>query len=82
MSRPLMWYVTLSKARRSRWLRQTPESLNSRENSHCGSENDETPVDGDSRPSLGACFQVEHRRVNETEWDTDNQLHVAEQGMR
>lgn len=77
-----MWYVTFSKARRSRWFRQTPESLNSREHSYCGSENDETPVDGDSRPSLGAGFQVKHRRVNETERDTVDQLHVAEQGMR
>jgi len=72
-----MWNVTLSKARRSGWLRQTPESLNSRKYTNCGSENDETPVDGDSCPSLGACFQVEHSWVNETERDTVDQLHVA-----
>ena len=77
-----MWFVTFSKARRSGWLRQTPESLNSREHSDCGSENDETPVDSDSRPSLGASFQVEHGWVDETEWDTVDQLHVAKQWIR
>jgi len=65
MARPLMRYVTLSKARRSGRFRQTPQSLDSREHPDSGTEDDECPVDCDSGPSLGASFQVKHGWVDE-----------------
>ena len=74
MTRPLMRYITLSKARRSGRFRQTPQSLDSCEHPNCGSEDDECPVDSGSGPSFGASFQVEHGWVNEAEWNTINQL--------
>jgi hypothetical protein len=80
MARPLMWDVTFSKARRSRRFRQTPQSLDSREHPDCGSENDECPVDGDSSPGFGASFQMKHSWVDEAEWDTVDQLHIAGNG--
>jgi hypothetical protein len=72
-----MWYVTLSKARRSGRFGQTPQSLNSRKDPNCSSENDECPVDSDSGPSLGACFQVEHGWVDEAKRDTVHQLYIT-----
>lgn len=77
MMRPLMWYITLSKARRSGRFGQTPQSLNSREYTDCGSENDECPVDSDSGPSLGAGFQVKHGWVDEAKRDTAHQLYIT-----
>jgi hypothetical protein len=80
IARPLVWYVTLPKAGRSGRFRQTPQSLDSREHPNCGSEDDECPVDGDSRPGFGAGFEVEHGWVDEAEWDTVDQLHITETG--
>jgi len=77
-----MWYVTFSKARRSGWFRQTPESLDSRENADGSSEDNECPIDSDGSSSFGASFQVEHGWVDETEWDTVDQLHVAKHWTR
>jgi hypothetical protein len=77
MVRPLVWYITLPKARRSGRFRQTPQCLDSREHPDCGSENDECPIDGDSRPCLCASFQVKHCWVDEAEGDTVDQLRVT-----
>jgi hypothetical protein len=79
MTRPLMWYVTFPKARRSGWFRQTPQSLDSREYTDCSSENDECPVDSDSSPGLGASFQMEHGWVDEAKRDTVHQLCITDQ---
>ena len=69
-----MWYVTLSKAWRSRRFRQTPQSLDSREHPDSSTEDDECPIESDSGPSFGASFQVKHGWVDEAEWDTVDQL--------
>jgi hypothetical protein len=66
--------ITFPKARRGGRIRQTPQCLNSGKQPHCRSENDKSPIDGDSRPSLGASFQVKHSRVDEAKGDTGYQL--------
>jgi hypothetical protein len=57
--------IALAETWRSGWLRQTSQSLNGGEDTDSRSENDESPIDSDSRPRLCTGFEVEHRRVDE-----------------
>jgi hypothetical protein len=57
--------IALAETWRSGRFRQTPQCLNRGEDTDGRSENDESPIDSDSRPRLGTGFKVEHSRVDE-----------------
>ena len=72
--------IALSKAWWRRRVGKTSEGLDSGEQSHSRSEDDECPIDNDGGTGLGACLKVKHRRVDETEWDTKSSELVHQVG--